>query len=192
MLWTLLVRQHAVRRFRRGKDAIDDLVGRRQAAALEPEDDVRPAGHRPDFDLLLPADEAGWHRGVDRIHQRAIAFAERLDDRRRMDAGGGAERVGADHRIVRRDRARRTPATPPAVRRQAGEVVVAIAHHHQVDQQQIDRRVAAALADAERGAVQPRGARLERGDARRDAEAAIAVAVPVDADVDAELGDRAT
>ena len=58
-------------------------------------------------------------------------------------------------------------AAPPSGsrRRQAGQVAVDVTHHHEVHQQQIDRRVAAALADAERGAVQPRRARFERGDA---------------------------
>src|SRR5438105_5016670 len=54
----LFVGERAVRRFRGGEDTVDDLVGRRQAAALEPEDDVRLPRHRPDFDLLLPPDEA--------------------------------------------------------------------------------------------------------------------------------------
>src|ERR1700733_14793548 len=42
----LLVREQPVRSFRGGEDAIDELVGRRQPSALEPEDDVRAARHR--------------------------------------------------------------------------------------------------------------------------------------------------
>ena len=57
-----------------------------------------------------------------------------------------------------------------------------IAHQHQVHEQQVHRRVADALADAERGAVHAGRARLERRDAVDDGEAAVAVAVPVDAD----------
>ena len=61
------------RRLRLGEDAIDDLVGRRQAALLQPEDDVRLARHRADLDLLLAADQARRHAGVDRVDQLAIA-----------------------------------------------------------------------------------------------------------------------
>ena len=64
-------------------------------------------------------------------------------------------------------------------------------HQHQVHQQQIHRRVADALADAERRAVQPRRAGLERAQRVDDGEVAIAVAVPVDADVAAALVDDA-
>ena len=96
------------------RSTISSVAGR--PAALQPEDHVRPARHRPDLDLLLPADEARRHRRIHRVHQRAVSLPERLDHRRGVDAGGGAERVGADHRIVRRDRARRTRARPPARR----------------------------------------------------------------------------
>ena len=65
-----------------------------------------------------------------------------------------------------------------------------IAHQHQVDEQHVHRRVADALADAERGAVQAGGARLERRQRVRDREVAIAVAVPVDADAAAALVDH--
>src|SRR5688572_1860652 len=45
----LFPRERAVRRFRGGEDAIDDLVGRRHVAPLEPEDDIRSAGHGTDL-----------------------------------------------------------------------------------------------------------------------------------------------
>ena len=64
------------------------------------------------------------------------------------------------------------------------------AHQHQVHEQQVHRRVADPLADAERGAVQPRRAGLERGQRVGDGEVAIAVAVPVDADSAAALVDH--
>ena len=144
---------------------------------------VRPPRQRANFDLLLAPDEAGGHRRIHGIHQRAVAHAERLHDRRRVHAGGRSERVGADDGIVVRDRHVARAGDRQTVRRQRREIAIDIPHHHQVDEQQIDRRVAAPLADAERGAVQPRRAGLEGRDARRDAESTIPVAVPVDADV---------
>ena len=184
------MRQHPVRRLGRGEDAIDDLVGGGQAAAFQPEDHVRPSRHRPDLDLLLPPDQARRHGSVDRVHQRPIAHPKRLHDRRGVDPRRRAERIGAQHRVVRGNPHVACLRHRLDVGRQAGEIVVAVPHHHEVDHQQIDRRVAAALADAERRAVQPRRAGLERGDARGDAEPAIAVPVPVDADVGAQFGDQ--
>ena len=67
------------------------------------------------------------------------------------------------------------------------QVALDVAHQHQVDQQQVHRRVADPLADAERRPVQARGAGLEGGDAVDHGEVAVAVTVPVDADVRAEL-----
>ena len=60
-----------------------------------------------------------------------------------------------------------------------------LAEQLQVEQDLIERRVADALADAERGAVDAIGAVLDREDRVDDAEPAIVVAVPVDADVGA-------
>ena len=60
----------------------------------------------------------------------------------------------------------------------------------EVEQDQLHRRVADALADAERGAVDAIGAELERPEGVDEREAAIVVAVPVDADVGAGPGDE--
>src|SRR5213593_479040 len=90
----LLVRERSLRRLCRGKDAIDDLIRRRQAATLQPEDDVGAARHRADLDFLLPADQARRDGRVDGIHQRSIAFSKRLDDRRGVDTRGRPECVG--------------------------------------------------------------------------------------------------
>src|SRR5204862_1100912 len=99
----LLVSERPIRYLGRDKDAVNDLICRGQAAALEPEDNVRAARHRSDFDFLVPADQARRHGGVDGVHQRAIAFAKRLDDSRGVNTSGGAEGVRPNHWIVRRD-----------------------------------------------------------------------------------------
>ena len=70
------------------------------AAVLEPEDDVRRARHRPDFDLLRPADQPRRHARVHRVGQLSVVLVKGLDHRRGVHAGRGAERVAAEHRIV--------------------------------------------------------------------------------------------
>ena len=67
-----------------------------------------------------------------------------------------------------------------AIRRQRQEIALEITHHHQVHEQQIDRRVPGAFADAKRGAVDPGRPGVDGGQRARDAEAAVLVAVPVD------------
>ena len=53
-----------------GEDAVHDVGSGRQAAPLQPEDDVRFAGHRPDLDLLARARPcAAGHARVDRVDQ---------------------------------------------------------------------------------------------------------------------------
>ncbi len=83
----------------------------RHAAPLQPEHHVRLARHRADVDLLLAPDQAGRHAGIHRVDELAVLLPERLDDGRGVDAGGGAEGVAADDRIVRRESARRSQRT---------------------------------------------------------------------------------
>ena len=100
-----------------------------------------------------------------------------------MDAGGGAECVLADDRIVVGNRHAARFRHRLAICHQRREVAIDEAHHHQVDEQQLHRRVANALADPEGGGVHAGGAGFERGDAVDDRQVAIAVAVPVKADL---------
>ena len=62
-------------------------------------------------------------------------------------------------------------------------LVVEQAEELQVQEDELHRRVADALADAERRAVHAVGAELERPERVLEREAAVVVAVPVDADV---------
>ena len=55
------------RRFGRREHSLDDLVGHRQPALLQPVDDVRLAGHRTDLDLLLATDQARRNAGIDGV-----------------------------------------------------------------------------------------------------------------------------
>ena len=121
-----------------------------------------------------------------RSASHVVALLLGLDDRGRVHAGRGAERVAADERILRVDRHARRLRGRLAPQHELREVVIGqLAEQLEVEQDLIERRVADALADAERGAVDAIGAVLDREDRVDDAEAAIVVAVPVDADVGA-------
>ena len=85
------------------------VVGDRQPPLLQPEHDVRLAGHRPDLDLLLAADQARRDAGIDGVDERAIALPERLDDRGGVHAGGRPERVAARRPDSSAGLARRSP-----------------------------------------------------------------------------------
>ena len=65
------------------------------------------------------------------------------------------------------------------------------AHQHEVHEQRVHRRVADALTDANRGAVEPRGSGVERRQRVDHRKVTIPVAVPVDPDAAAAVGDHA-
>ena len=100
-----------------------------------------------------------------------------------MDASRGTKRVLAENRVIRRDRHPRPLGDDLAHFAQLPQVCVDPPQQAEVHQQQIEVRVADALAQAERATVDPVGAGNGRLDGIDDAEAAIAVAVPVEADV---------
>src|SRR6185503_4444255 len=89
----LLLGEQAVALLRAVEHARDPLLRRLEAVAFEPEDHIRLAGHRPDLDPLLAANDRGGYAAVDRIGQRAIALAQRLDDRCCVHPRAGPERV---------------------------------------------------------------------------------------------------
>src|SRR5437879_3832305 len=91
----LVVAEHAVAALRRAEHRRDQLVRRLVAALLEPVYDIRFAGVVTDLDLLLLAEHAGRHAGVDPIGEPGIALLLGLDDRRGVHAGRGPECVGA-------------------------------------------------------------------------------------------------
>src|SRR5687767_8454186 len=163
-------------------DALDALVGGVEAARFEPVDDVRLAAHRADLYLLAHAEEPRRDARVDEVGQLVAALAEALDDGRRVDAGRRAEGVAAEDGVVERYRPAAAFGRLLAVVAQAREVVVYPAQQPEVDEQLVHRRVADALADAERGAVDLVGAALDGRDGVDDAEAPILVPVPVEAD----------
>ena len=99
-------------RRRRSRSTISSVAGRPRLSSQKITFDRPDIG--PTSISCSPPDQARRHRRVDRVHQRAVALPERLDDRGGVDAGRGAERVGADHRIVRRDAHVAGVARPPA------------------------------------------------------------------------------
>ena len=182
--------QHAVGCLGLCKDPLHGAFVGREAAPLEPEHDIRFAGHRADFDLLLAPDDARRDAGVHRVHQVAIVLAKGFDDRGRVNAGGSSKGVPADDRIIRRDRHAGRVRNNAAVLADRRQITFEVSHQHQVDEQGIHRRVADALADADRGAVQARRAGVERRQRVTDRKVAVAVAVPVDADASPALFDH--
>src|SRR5882762_357204 len=79
-----------------------DALGRGFVSVrLEPEDDIRFAGHRADLDALLASQDRRRHAAVHPIGERAVALAQRLDHRGRVHARAGAEGILTQRRIVR-------------------------------------------------------------------------------------------
>ena len=93
------------------------------------------------------------HAGVNRVGQNHIVLVIRLDNRRRMHARGGAKRIVADNRIVRRNGHARGPRHRLAIMFQLGEILLRPrrnAHQLQIHQHLIDLRIAHALSQSNR------------------------------------------
>src|SRR6266851_387209 len=152
----------------------------------EPVLDVGEAAHGTDLDLLRHAHLARRHAAVDAVGEPAVALPLRLDDGGGMHAGGGAERVLAGDGIVHRQRvsgdARRQLDEAHQCRHVA-RTVEGMVEQLQVDEELVAGRVAHALADARRAAVQARRSRGARRQRVGQGEAAVVVAVPVEPDV---------
>src|SRR5439155_15085159 len=129
------------------EDAVHELLARREPVALQPEYDVRLAGHRTDLDLLYTPDHPRRHGRIDGVHQLRIVLPERFDYRRCVDACRRAKGVTPEDGIVLRNwhagylrdlvhqlvEPRQIARRPP--------------QQHQVDENQVERRVSHALAD---------------------------------------------
>src|SRR3954468_15527886 len=178
----LVVGEKTVALLRAVEHARHSLLRRLEAVALEPEDDVRLAGHRSDLDALLAADDGRWHAAVHRVGETAVTLAKRLDHRRRVHARAGAEGIRPERRVVRRYRDPAVLGHERDVFDEWREVAVDEAPEAHVHEQLVHRGVADALADAERGSVYTvgdgsRGERVDR------AEAPIVVTVVIERDI---------
>ena len=111
-----------------------------------------------------------------------MALFLRLDDRRRVDARARAERVGAEDRIVHRDRHADRLGGRVAVLGQLGQVPPSPvgAEQPQVHDQEIHLGITYALPHPQRCGVHAVHAGLDRGEAVDQPHAAVAVPVPVD------------
>src|SRR5260370_10394208 len=106
------------------EDAIHDSVVRGNAVAFQPEENVGFAAHRAYFDDLLETKKMRGHSTVDGVGKSRIVLAKRLDNSRRVNAGGGAKRVAADNGIGRGNRGVGGSGNFFAILFQAGEVAL--------------------------------------------------------------------
>src|SRR6267154_5335990 len=75
------------------EDQVDEVLPGLETALLQPEDHVRPAGHRPDPYRLRIAEVRGGHSRVHPVCEPEVVLAQRLDDRGGMYAGPGLEGI---------------------------------------------------------------------------------------------------
>ncbi len=165
------------------EDAIHDGVVGGDFVALQPEQDVGFAAHRADFDDLVEAEEMQGDAAIDDVGEFGIFAVESFHDRGGVDAGGGAEGVVADNRVVRRDGGVCGAGDVFAIFLEAGEVAIDQTHQAEVDQHEFHRACCPRARPAELAAAWtwcgPGG---DGGERISDGQAAVVVAVPVDAD----------
>ena len=102
----------------------ETLVLRIVAVLLEPVADVAEARYGGDLHLLLEPDLGGRDTAVHAVLDPGIPHADRLDDRRGVDAGPRPEGVVAHHRVGVTDRHAAHLGSQAAVLGQAREVAV--------------------------------------------------------------------
>ena len=100
-----------------------------------------------------------------------------------MDAGGRAEGISADDRVIKGDGNAALRGYNLTVFCQADEFPIRPAEQVEIDQQDFHRCVAAALADAQPAGVDSIRSRFNRGQRIDNVESAIFVAVPINPDV---------
>src|SRR6266568_7409026 len=177
----LLIGEHAIGSLRGFEQLLTrSCVFRIVAVVLQPILHVGQAGHRRDLDALLEAEFLGGHRAVHAVRQPVVALFLGLDDRSGVHPGARAERVGAYHGIVHRNRHTDRIGDEPAVLGQPADVVVMRAQKLEVHEQQVHLGVADPLTDTQRGCVYTIHTRLDRGETVDQPHAAIAMAVPID------------
>src|SRR6266849_2963853 len=149
------------------------------AVVLQPILPVGEAGYRRDIDALLEAEFLGGHRAVYAVRKPVVALFLGFDDRRGVDAGARAERVGAHHGIVHRNWHADRIGDQLAVLGQPADVVAMGAQELEVHEQQVHLGVADPLTDTQRRRVHPIHARFDRGETVDQPHAAIAMGVPI-------------
>src|SRR5439155_5020096 len=168
--------------------AIERVALERDAQLLESRAEAAPAGELRDDDApRRPADALGRHD---------LVVARVLEDAVLMDARGVRERVRADDRLVRlhRDAGElgvQATGRNDALGTDARVRLVVIAPHAQRHDDLLERRVAAALADAVHADLDLVRAGLDRGQRVRDREAEVVMAVDRDAEAAVVRRERA-
>src|SRR5690606_31311121 len=89
----LPVAQDVIRPLRQPEDVPYQPLLRLDAPLLEPEHHVALARHEADLDRLVLAKPSRGHARVHAIGEVLVALVDRLDHRRRVHPGGGAEGV---------------------------------------------------------------------------------------------------
>src|SRR5205823_5241316 len=97
-----------------------------------------------------------------------------------MNARAGAEGIAAKNRVLVGQRNVYRVGHETNVLRQGGEVIIDPLHQFQIDHQQVDGRVADALANTGRGSMNAVGTRFDGGDGVDHPQSAVAVSMPVD------------
>src|SRR6266513_4450026 len=105
-------------------DTIDPVIAGFPPATFKPEDHVRFPAHWTNLDDLLQPKQAGWDARINQIGKFRIALAITLDHGRGVHTRGGAKRISAKYRIVKRNRPTTSIGSFVAVLPQAAEVVI--------------------------------------------------------------------
>lgn len=129
------------------EDACDEGVVGGNSVALEPEEDIGLPAHRPDLDDLVEAEQMRRDAAVDDIGEARIFAVKGLDDSGGVHAGGSAEGVAADDRVVWRDGGARGFGDFVAIFLDAREVAIEQAHEAEIDEHKFHRRVSDAFAE---------------------------------------------
>src|SRR5580704_6289122 len=155
-LRNLSIAQRVITRLGALVDALHQVVGRRNAAPLQPEQHIRLPAHRTDVDNLLQPEHMRGHSRVNRVRQHNIVLAISLDDRGRMHARGCAKSVVPHHRIIRRNGHPSRPRHGLAILLQLAEVLLSPrrnAHEFEIHQHLIHLRITHTLAQANGASV---------------------------------------
>src|ERR1700733_9202069 len=181
-LRNLNITQRVITRLGALVDAFDQIVARRNATQLQPEQHIRLPAHGPDVNDLLQPEHMRGHARVNRVRQHNIVLAIRLDDRRRMHARGRAKSVVSHHRIVRRNGHAGGPRHGLAILYQLTEVLLSPGrnpHEFEIDQHLIHLRITHALTQTDSASVNAIGPGNQSRYRIGNRQAAIAVPMPI-------------
>ena len=134
----LLFGEHLIAGFRGIEDSpTKGVVIRVMAPSSKPILHVRQARHRSDLNFLRTAHRSGRNARVDSIRQPGVALLFRFDDGGSVDARTRAERVGAHHRVVLRNRHSTGLRSQLTILRDQGQVGFAQPQKIQIDQRAV-------------------------------------------------------